>query len=229
MANHIKEEIAARSSHVLQKLRADSRLSQYIPTDQIPDVFTETDDVRDIRLIVIGQDPTVKSEASRSTINTVLNLDKHQGCLYGYLSHICNNLGLDLKENVYATNFAKNFFKQPPTLIKERDLLKETSPYWLPLLHKELWYFPGRLIVTLGQPLLKVLLLDPTKALVRVYWGYYPDWIRAKLVFSSVPAQENKLDRELFPLPHQPSSGKKFYRANLQAYLNYVKRNMART
>ena len=226
MANDIKDKIAIKSAEVLQKIRADSMLSRYVPTDKTPSIFMETDNVRMIRLIVIGQDPTVKNEASREKIKTVLNLDKPRGSLYRYLSQICDGLGLDLRQNVYATNFAKNFFIQPPTQIEECNLLNETSRYWLPLLQEELSLFPDQPIVTLGEPLLKVLLLDPKKALVRSYWGYTPDWVRVKPVFSLVSPEENKIKRRLFPFPHQPSLRKKFYSTNLQSYLTYMRNNM---
>lgn len=110
MENDIKAEIARKSAEVLQKIKADSRLSHYVPTDRIPSVFMGTDDIRKVRLVVIGQDPTVKNEASRETIETVLNLDKPRGSLYKYISLICEGLGLDLCRHVYATNYAKNFF-----------------------------------------------------------------------------------------------------------------------
>lgn len=226
MANDIKAEIARKSAEVLQKVKADSRLSHYVPTDRIPSIFMGTDDVRKVRLIVIGQDPTVKNEASRETIETVLNLDKPHGSLYKYISLICERLGLDLSQHVYATNYAKNLFIRPPTQIVECDLLHEFSQYWLPLLQEELSLFPSRPIVTLGEPLLKALLFDPKKALVRWYWGYTPDWVRTKAVFSFVSQEENKLGRRLFPFPHQPSLRKRFYGAKLQSYLGYMKTTM---
>ena len=226
MTNDIKTEVARKSAEVLLKIRADSRLSHYVPTDKIPSVFMETDDVRKIRLIVIGQDPTVKKETSRKTIDTVLNLDKPRGSLYKYISRICGGLGLDLCQHVYATNYAKNFFIRPPTQIEACNLLDESSRYWLPLLQEELSLFPGRSILTLGEPLLKALLIDPKKALVRWYWGYTPDWERAQAVFSFVAPEENKLERRLFPFPHQPSLRKRFYGAKLHLYLGYMKNNM---
>lgn len=64
MANDVKAEIARKSAEVLQKIRADSRLSYYVPTDKIPGVYMKADDIRNIRLVVIGQDPTVKREGS---------------------------------------------------------------------------------------------------------------------------------------------------------------------
>lgn len=226
MANDVKVEIARKAAEVLQKIGADSRLSHYVSTDKIPSVFMQNDDVRDVRLIVIGQDPTVKKETSRTTIETVLNLDKPRGSLYKYVSLICDGLGLDLCQHVYATNYAKNFFIRPPTQIGECNVLAEFGQYWLPLLQAELSLFPSRPILTLGEPLLKALLADPKKALVRWYWGYTQNWGMTKAVFSFVRPEENKLDRRLFPFPHQPSLRKRFYGAKLESYLGYMKKTM---
>ena len=88
MANDVEAEVARKSAEVLQKTRADSRLSHYVSTDKIPSVFMETDDVRDVRLIVMEQAPTVKNKASREIIETVLNLDKPRGSLYKYISNL---------------------------------------------------------------------------------------------------------------------------------------------
>jgi len=227
MANDVKVEIARKAAEVLQKIRADSRLSHYVSTDKIPSVFMQTDDVRDVRLIVIGQDPTVKKETSRTKIETVLNLDKPRGSLYKYVSLICAGLGLDLCQHVYATNYAKNFFVRPPTQIEECSLLDEFGRYWLPLLQEELSLFPDQPILTLGQPLLKTLVIDPRKAMVRWYWRYSPDWEESrKTDFLYVVPEDNKLRRRLFPFPHQPSLRKLFYKATLQSYLGYMKTNM---
>ncbi len=225
MTNNIKDEITRRSAEILQKLIADPKISTYVTTNKIPSVFIETDDIRKIRLIVIGQDPTVKNEASRKTITTVLNLDKPNGSISKYLSIICDGLGLNIHQQVYATNYAKNFFIRPPTQIKECNLLDETGCYWLPLLRKELSLFPDCTIITLGEPLLRAILIKPRKALLRDYWGYTQGWISNQPVFSYVPPEENKLNQKIFPFPHQPSIRKAFYRATLYSYLNYVRNN----
>lgn len=223
MGNGIKDEIASRSSDILDKIKDNPKLSQYITEDKIPSVFIETDDVKEIRLIVIGQDPTVKNEVSRKTVSTVLNLDKPNGSISKYLSTICEGLGLNLQQHVYATNYAKNFFTRPPTQIKECNLLDETSRYWLPLLQSELSRFPNCTIITLGEPLLRVLLIKPHKAFLRDYWGYTSHCLGTEPVFSYIPPEENKLTHKIFPFPHQPSIRKAFYRATLKAYLTYVK------
>jgi uncharacterized protein (UPF0261 family) len=47
MENDIEAEIARKSAEVLQKIKADSRLSHYVPADRVPSVFMGTDDKRD--------------------------------------------------------------------------------------------------------------------------------------------------------------------------------------
>lgn len=62
----------------------------------------------DIRVMILGQDPTVKNAKSREKIKTVLNLDK-PGSLFNYVSKIAKAFGTTVNENVYATNMVKNF------------------------------------------------------------------------------------------------------------------------
>lgn len=220
----IKAEVAHKSAETLRKIMANSNLSRYVPTDLIPSVFMEATDARSIRLVLLGQDPTVKKPSSRKRVKTVLNLDKQGGGLYKYVSTICELLGLELSQHIYATNFSKNFFVRPPTQINECNVLDEFSPYWLPLLKEELSLFPGRPVLTLGQPLLAALLTDKRKALIRRYWGYAPDWRQKPPVnFSSVAPEANELGRELFPFPHEPSIRKEFYNNTLRSYVNYIK------
>src|SRR4051794_36280095 len=57
----------------------------------------------DIRLVIIGQDPTVQRSKSRAAITTVLNLNR-DGSLRTYLKNLCCDLGLDLDQHIYATN-----------------------------------------------------------------------------------------------------------------------------
>lgn len=225
----VKATVAHKSTRNLQKLMADPNLSKYVAMDFIPSIFMGAEETSNIRLVFIGQDPTVKNPNSREKIKTVLNLDKQNGSLYRYISRICELVGLDAEQHVYATNFAKNFFVRPPTQIKECNLLDECSPYWLPLLREELSLFPGRPIIILGQPLLKALLIDKRKAYVRRYWAYTPDWKSknpTSFSFSTVAPEENRLERRLFPFPHQPSLRKAFYSTRLGAYVNYLKNSM---
>lgn len=101
-----EESIARRSQAVLEDLLSAPSVGQYVENRTVPVPFLGEGE---IRLIVLGQDPTVKNEKSRAGIRTVLNLDK-EGSLKRYLRRICQGLGIGLEENVYATNVVKNFF-----------------------------------------------------------------------------------------------------------------------
>jgi len=48
----------------------------------------------DIKLIIIGQDPTIRKEARRELIKTTLNLDK-SGSLRNYIETLCEGLNID--------------------------------------------------------------------------------------------------------------------------------------
>jgi hypothetical protein len=94
-----------------------------------------------VKLIFLGQDPTVKRAASRQSITLSLNLDK-PGALSAYLGKISNLVGLSLPRNIYATNLLKNFFVDPPATYSP-EYLSKLADYWLPLLKEELSEFPG--------------------------------------------------------------------------------------
>ena len=64
------------------------------------------------KLIIIGQDPTIRNADRRKNINVTLNLDKN-GALRTYIEKICHSLGIQL-DNVYATNLFKYFYTIPP-------------------------------------------------------------------------------------------------------------------
>lgn len=225
----LKQLVATKANEVLRKLLADSNLRQHIWESDIPAVFMEATDPTDIRLITLGQDPTIRNEQRRKEIRTVLTLDENQGNLYKYLNKICEGIGLSISQHMYATNLIKNFLKQPLTEVENSsDVLDKLTYYWLPLLQEELSYFPGIPVLTLGEPMLRQLLTDKSKARVREYWGYVPDWKeRAPTDFSCVVATENVLGRVVFPFPHQPSLQKGFYRATLTQYLSYMKNTLA--
>ncbi|MCX6078805.1 MAG: hypothetical protein NTW32_04655 [Chloroflexi bacterium] len=125
-----------------------------------------------IKLIVLGQDPTVKNEASRKSIKTVLNLDKN-GSARAYLSGVSQKLGIDLKQHVYATNLFKNFFVQPPTQIKQIDIFQTFLPAWLPYLKDELAQYPDIPVITLGEPVLQTILMPGLPDRLREYWGVH--------------------------------------------------------
>ncbi len=214
-------KIEERVIQIFDRLKQDQPLAKYVDGSlQIPKPYRG---VADIKLIVLGQDPTVKDADDRKDINTVLNLDKN-GSVRSYLAGVCNSLGIDLKENVYATNIYKNFFIRPPTQIEDVNIFQEFAPLWLPLLIDELEEFGRVPAVTLGEPILAPLVGKEVPARVGHYWGYVPDWKSHALdPFQHIKPRENILERIVFPFPHQPSLRKQFYRINMNDYLVYVK------
>ncbi len=213
--------IDQKARDVLNSIASNLRLSRLVDFRlPIPQIYHGTDK---IKLIILGQDPTVKNKKSRETITTVLNLDK-PGSLYNYLSRICDGLGLSLKENAYAINYLKNFFIAPPTQIKEIDIFKEFAPYWLPLLREELAQFPQAPIITLGQPLLSAIVREGVSPLVRDYWGYTSNWKSGERgTRRYLKPSKNILSRIIFPFPHQPSIGKQFYSERFKDYVSFTR------
>lgn len=171
----------------------------------------------DIKLIIIGQDPTVKIESSRGKISTTLNLDGNNA-LSSFISKICNKLGIELS-NVYATNVFKYFYTTPPS--KTMEVLEGHLEPNLCLLKDEIAQYPGCPIITLGEPVLK--LLTDRKEKVRIYWDYDNKEKCSNHDYKYVHSNKNKLGRNFFPFPHQPSCSKQFYKTNFDEYLQYLK------
>lgn len=174
----------------------------------------------DIKLVIIGQDPTIRNEEQRKNIACTLNLDK-AGSLTRYVEQICEGLGIAIK-NVYATNVFKYFYSNPPA--DTFDVLKKHLDPNLQLLNKELSTIPDVPIITLGEPVLR-LLTGNDKAEVSDYWGYDPKTRTRNGAFKYSKADENKLNRAFFPFCHITSYNTKvFYKGTLKEYINYVKR-----
>jgi len=169
------------------------------------------------KLIILGQDPTIKNEKSRKNVEYTLNLDK-KNSLKTYIERICIGLGITI-ENVYATNLFKYFYTIPPA--QTMDVLYAHLQPNLELLKEEIFEFKNIPIITLGEPVLQ-LLTDP-KAKVREYWDYNPNTGASNGNFSYSIASENKLSRDFYPFPHQPSIRKKFYNDTFDKYLKIIK------
>ena len=177
-----------------------------------------------IKVIVIGQDPTIINKASRKNITTALDLDK-PGKLQRYIFSVCENLGIDPLEELYATNLFKNFFEQPPTF--PSDVLGKFFEFWFPILKEEIALFPDIPVITLGNNLLDFLTVDKADKCVRQYWGYTEDWkIGASLPFKHILPEENLMGRTVFPFPRQPSYLRQFFTDRCKSYIEYVKSNM---
>lgn len=218
-------DVEHQAKGMLRMIASDPELARFIDFPlEMPAVFCGSDE---IRLVILGQDPTVKNPRSRARIKTVLNLDQ-QGSLRTYLSQVCEGLGLDLDRHIYATNYLKNFFVEPPTQIDEIDPLEIFGLLWLPLLQDELASFPGVPVIILGEPVLTALAYEGASPHVRDYWGYTPGWQSGETgPFGFLGPDENRLDRIVFPFPHQPSIRKRFYSERLEDYTAFVRNILA--
>lgn len=221
------DAIVSRAQLVQDALRLDPQFTGLMGSSRtIPRPFIGRGP---IRLVVVGQDPTVQKESSRASITTVLNLDR-AGPLRAHLDSLCKALGVDLYSEVYATNLAKGFFTDPPTKILKdsgRDVLAETSSRWMPLLREELARLPDALVVSLGEPLLPVLIAPGHPNTMRHYWGWQRRW---KLMgcgpFATVNPQQSSLGRTFFPFVHQPTMrGRRseFYRCRMDEYTRFMR------
>ena len=166
----------------------------------------------EIKLIIIGQDPTIKNVERRKNINVTLNLDKN-GALRTYIERICLSLGF-LLDNIYATNLFKYFYTIPPA--QTFDVLKAHLNDNLTLLTKELSVFPKCPTITLGEPVLKLLVNQEKPDMVRYYWDYNKNTKCSEGNFHFVSANDNKLARDFFPFCHQPSIRKEFYKKTFE-------------
>jgi hypothetical protein len=215
-------DIELASQEVLSRINKDLHLRKFVDHAlPIPRVFRGTGT---IKLIIVGQDPTVRNPLRRKQIDMVLDLNKSDGHIRGYINEISTGLQISLEQNVYATNFYKNFFVDPPTEINKTDIFDEFSGYWLPLLKSEIEQFPLAPIITLGEPILKPLLHKGQEYQVRHYWGYSIDRREGERPeFKHIKPEANHLGRTIFPFPHQPSTTKDFYKCTMASYIDYVK------
>lgn len=182
--------------------------------------------VGEIRLIVLGQDPTIQNAKYRSYIRTTLLLDQ-PGHLKNYLQRIGRGLGIELESNVYATNLLKNFFITPPDQIRKKhpEFLQQISIYWIPLLLEEISVFPNIPILTLGEPVINCLMKKMGWVLIRNYWGYEGPG-NYNEDFKICMPEDNILERIIFPFPHIHGLQKHFYNIQMEKYIDYIKTNV---
>ena len=171
----------------------------------------------EIKLIILGQDPTIKNVISRKKITCTLNLDKNNS-LKTYVNRICAALGITI-DNIYATNLFKYFYTERPA--KTLDVLINHLQPNLDLLQRELDEFKNIPVITFGEPVLQLITSEFEK--VREFWDYNTNTKTTDGRFTYSEAKDNKLNRDFFPFPHQPSIRKEFYRNTLSEYLQFMK------
>ncbi len=144
-------------------------------------------------------------------------MDK-SGSLKNYLNDICEGLNV-CYENIYATNLIKYFYTDPPE--RTPQVMSAHLQDNLKLLLEEISQYHKIPIITLGLPVLQ--LLTNNSFQVKYFWGYDDKYKCKKNDFTFCKAKENKLGRDFFPFPHQPSISKEFYSNTFKSYLNYAK------
>lgn len=170
-----------------------------------------------IKLIVIGQDPTIQNVKSRKNISVTLNLDNPNSLSRYIFGEIGDGLRISQNE-IYATNLFKYFYTIPPA--KTKYVLKGHLAANLQLLKEEISQYPNATIMTLGEPVLQ-LLAGTSKIHLRNLWGYVAKDKPSTGAFQKIHIES--LDRDVFPLPHLPSWQRiAFYKSTLQDYLNFV-------
>lgn len=221
-------EVVARAENVRHQLLHDERCARYIDplVTHLPRPYLGGEN---IRVVIIGQDPTVQNIARRQQISTVLTLNEPKSALYRYVRDLSDRLSVGM-DQVYATNACKCFFTDPPTTIKNRDkvdVLALTAEAWLPVLRAELAAFPDAVVISLGEPVLSMLVKPGASRLMRDYWGYQQGWQqRGFLPFCAITPEISAVDRLIYPYIHQPSlrgRGKAFYSARTVDYLTTIR------
>lgn len=213
-AKYIDEKIRQTYSIILSK----PNLREYVDTHhEIPKIYNGGGK---IKLILIGQDPTIINKASRKNIKWVLGLDK-PGKMQRYIHRICEGLNIDPLKELYATNLFKNFFEEPPD--HNSEILKKFFDLWFAVLKEEVEAFPGVPVAVLGDPVLNFISANSQNQFVRNYWGYHEDWKKGvSEPFKHLPPEENLLKSNIFPFPRVSSIIKEFYYERFDNYLNYI-------
>lgn len=221
MKNHILQ-IERKLQRTKKRLLKDSVLQNDIDFSFdfiLP--FSKANRISEIKLVFIGQDPTVRKSESRKNILTTLNLDK-ENSLKSYLRTVCNKLEIDIEKEVYATNLYKCFFKIPPA--DDETILTRHFKIWMDFLINELTEFKNSIIITLGEPLITQLIHTNSNE-VKHYWDYIGQ-TKSGGNFKCNEASENYLQRRIYPIAHQPTWNRnEFYKFYLNNYLEFLKRN----
>ena len=218
-----KKQLSSEVKKVIDTLGC-SEIASYIDLSLIPpDPFRG---IGKIKLLVLGQDPTVHNPEQRKKLMVTLLLDQ-PGRLRTYIEDICKGLDLDLEENVYATNLLKNFFTVPPDSLRKTkpEFFTKATDYWILLLREELEEFKNVPILPLGEPVMNCLKKNPGCDLIRNYWGYEGP-AQYGPNFSYIEPTENILSRVIFPFPHLPGMSHKIYQQQFDSYLAFMKKHM---
>lgn len=106
-------------------------------------------------------------------------------------------------------------------------MLQQASRYWRPILHRELNAFPDATVISLGEPVLSLLVAPGGSQKVREYWGYTAGWKTGEREeLSCIPWHHSAIGRPVSPFPHQPSISKQFYADRLEEYVAFTRSHL---
>ena len=94
----------------------------------------------------------------------------------------------------------------------------------LKLLKIELDQYPAAQIITLGEPVLKLLIRKGKPNKMVYYWDYNEQTKSTNGDLKYCSESDNTLGRILYPIPHQPSINKTFYSSTFNDYLSFIKK-----
>jgi uracil-DNA glycosylase len=214
------DELSIKIREIIDKL-SKSEIASHIDDFPPPPPFRGEGK---IKLIILGQDPTVHDPEDRKTLKVTLHLDQPGG-LRRYVEEICEGLDLDLDKNIYATNLLKNFFDKPPDTMREENpqFFQKAAGYWIPLLKEEIEEFENVPILTLGEPVLNSLTNSPDRVFIKNCWGFEKKGQYGRN-FGYIKPTENLLSRVIFPFPHLPGRSRPIYRQQMNGYLAFIKK-----
>jgi uracil-DNA glycosylase len=156
------------------------------------------------KLILIGQDPTVKNEKTRKRITKTLMLNDKSSNLRKYIEKL---FPLDIDKEVYATNLFKYFYSIPPQ--QTMKVLEAHKDVNIELLKEELNGLPNCPIITLGNPVLRLLSGD-NKDTVSNYWNGGQTYFEFE-------------GRKIYPFPHIMTYQRwELYKNNMEAHIKAI-------
>jgi uracil-DNA glycosylase len=220
------DKLMERCGSVVSGLKADEVIGKYIDTSlPLPRPFVGTGP---IRLVIVGQDPTVEKLESRKRVTTVLTLNQKGSNLHRFVERICTGLDVSLDQNVYATNICKNFFTDLPESVTPPDLIGLSCQKWRDLLSDELARFPKATVITLGKPVLRVLVQEPSLQDLKHYWGHVEGWkTKGHGKFHFVEGRNSSFGKRFFPFPHITNTQTtELYRKHFDEYLRFARSNI---
>ena len=107
---------------------------------------------------------------------------------------------------------------------------QETCPKWLDILRRELDLFPDAAVISLGEPVLDVLLKPGVRDRMRWFWGHHPRLTHSpKRTFRLVDPDQSTLERRFYPFIHKNSDRLGFYRERRPDYQRFIRDDIEAT